>query len=124
MPCRAGFFGLAGAVAAADAVWAGGDRWGLSVADGQALQLVAGGGGGGLAGEDRHDGFEIWSVADVTVVIEVEEAVEAAHEPAIVGDADHGASELFERALQGIGRVQVQVVGGLVKEQQVGASLL
>src|SRR5215510_8682484 len=48
---------------------------------------------------------------------------DAVEEPAIVAD-DHGAaSEILQRLLQRAQRVDVEVVGGLVEQQHVGARL-
>src|SRR5699024_7088418 len=51
---------------------------------------------------------------------EHEEAVEAAREPAVVGDRDHGALETRKTLLERLRRYEVEVVGGLVEEQQRG----
>ena len=71
------------------------------------------------SGEDR---LEV--LADRAVAAEREEAVEAAEEPAVVGDRDDGAEERVERLLERLGRREVEVVGRLVEQQQVRARQL
>src|SRR5688500_6421680 len=53
-----------------------------------------------------------------------QEAVEAAREPAVVGDREHGALEPREALFQRLRRLHVQVVGRLVEQQQGGAGQL
>ena len=60
-------------------------------------------------------------LVDPAVGAEDEEAVEAAGEPAVVGDREDGALEGVEAVLERLGRLQVEVVGRLVEQQQGGA---
>src|SRR4051794_33021614 len=53
-----------------------------------------------------------------TARAEHEEAVEAAGEPAVVGDREHGAVERLERVLQRLRALEVGVVGRLVEQQE------
>ena len=64
---------------------------------------------------DRGLGF-----IDLAVGTEHQEAVEAAGEPAVVGDGENGSFERFDGLFQGFGGVQVQVVSGLIEQQQCG----
>ena len=57
-------------------------------------------------------------IGDGAVVAEHHEAVEAAQEPAVVGDRHDGAVELGEPVFERLGRHEVEVVGRLVEEQQ------
>ena len=56
---------------------------------------------------------------DRAVVIEQHEAVEPAQERAVVRDRDNGSLEPFQRLLERFGGVDVEVVGGLVEQQEV-----
>src|SRR6476659_7013199 len=56
-------------------------------------------------------------LVDATVGAEDEEAVEAAGEPPVVGHGDDGALEAVEPLLERLGRLEVEVVGGLVEQQ-------
>ena len=47
-----------------------------------------------------------------------QEPVEAAGEPAVVGDGEDGALERLEAVLERLGGLHVEVVGGLVEQQQ------
>ncbi len=42
-------------------------------------------------------------------------------EPAVVGDEHHGRIEVHERLLEPLQRLDVEMVGGLVEQQHVGA---
>jgi hypothetical protein len=57
----------------------------------------------------------IGSDSDGAVEPYQEKAVQAAQERAVVGHGDDGALEAFERRLEGLGGIDVQVVGGLVE---------
>ena len=59
-------------------------------------------------------------LVDPAVGAEHEIAVEAAGEPAVVSDGDDGAVKPLEPLLERLGRLQVEVVGGLVEEQHRG----
>ena len=61
---------------------------------------------------------------DLAVGAEHEEPVEPAREPAVVGHREHRALERGEPGLQRLGRVQVEVVGRLVEQQQRRAAEL
>ena len=61
---------------------------------------------------------------DLAVGAEDQEAVKGAREPAVVGDGQDGALEVVDGPFQRLGRMQVQVVRGLVEEQQGGAGEL
>ena len=47
---------------------------------------------------------------------------DAVQEPAVVGDHDRAAGERQQRVLERAQRVHVEVVGGLVEQQQVAAA--
>ena len=69
-------------------------------------------------GSSAPVGGAVEVVGHGAVVVEHDEAVEAAQEPAVVGDGDDGALELGEAGLQRLRRDEVEVVGRLVEQQQ------
>ena len=58
-------------------------------------------------------------IGDGAVVAEDHEAVEAAQEPAVVGDGDHRAVELGQAGFERLGGHEVEVVGRLVEQEEV-----
>src|SRR3954453_1754402 len=61
---------------------------------------------------------------DVAVALEREDVGgDTVQEPAIVADDDGAAGKILERLFQRPQRVDVEIVGGLVEQQQVGARL-
>jgi len=72
----------------------------------------------------RPQGLELAVVAAVTrdlLVLDVQRDVgHGVQKLPVVADHDHGALVAFEPRLQPDQRVQVQVVGGLIEQQQVG----
>src|SRR6056297_433788 len=59
---------------------------------------------------------------DVAVALEGEDVgAEPVHEPAVVADHHGAAGELLQRVLERAQRLDVEIVGGLVEEQQVAA---
>ncbi len=59
-------------------------------------------------------------LVDRTIGAEHQEPVEAAREPAVVGDRDYRALERLKPLLQRLGRLDVEVVRRLVQQQQGG----
>ena len=57
-------------------------------------------------------------IGDGAIVAEHDVAVEAAEEPAVVGDGDDRSLELGEALLERFGRDEIEVVGRLVEQQQ------
>src|SRR5262245_27033552 len=68
--------------------------------------------------EDRR---RLEEVLDRAIVVEQEEAIEPAHEPAIVGDGEDGSVELAQSGLQRLGGLEVEVVSRLVEQEQCRA---
>jgi hypothetical protein len=59
---------------------------------------------------------------DARAAIQLQDpARDVVEEVAVVRDGDHGARVLLEEALEPRHRLRVEVVGGLVEQQQVGA---
>ena len=67
----------------------------------------------------REHGLQV--LGDRAVAREHDEAVERAQEPPVVGDRDDRADERRERLFQRLGGGEVEVVGGLVEQEQVRA---
>jgi hypothetical protein len=59
-----------------------------------------------------------------TILSKHEETIEVASEPSVVGDRHDGAVEGVEAGLEGLGGLDVEVVGRLVEQQQRGAGQL
>ena len=58
---------------------------------------------------------------DAPAAVELEDPLrDVVEEVAVVGDGDDGARVLLEEALEPVDRLGVEVVGGLVEQQQVG----
>src|ERR1700704_2551875 len=58
----------------------------------------------------------------VALVLECQEVGgDAVEEPAIVADDDGAAGEILQRILERPQRVDIEIVGGLVEQQQIGA---
>jgi hypothetical protein len=55
-------------------------------------------------------------LADLTAVVEDQESVKGAGEPAVVGDGHNGALESGESLFQRLRADQVQVVGWLIQQ--------
>ena len=72
-----------------------------------------------VAGDDAEGGLAVEGLGHRAVGVEDQVAVEAAEEPAVVGDGQDGAGELGQGGFERLGRLEVEVVGGLVEQQQV-----
>jgi len=57
-------------------------------------------------------------LAHPPVGTQYEKAVEATSEPTIMRHGNHRALKRLQRSLQGVGRVQIEVVGRLIKQKQ------
>jgi hypothetical protein len=63
-------------------------------------------------------------LVDPAVFAEDQVPVEAAGEPAVVSDGENRALERLQTRLEGLGRLDVEIVGRLVEQQQRGAGEL
>jgi hypothetical protein len=77
-------------------------------------------------GRRTRPSSQIGSFASYTrpILSKHEETIEVASEPSVVGDRHDGAVEGVEAGLEGLGGLDVEVVGRLVEQQQRGAGQL